>query len=216
MAFSQVTANNGAAPLQGFVGAHVTFDFSQAQHWAFQLIANGAPGAPPGCCLALTVAWLHNWNRPGGNLVAFREWVAQGAGGANQVTQYTVAAFNNGPQWWTAFNNILPALGLQPATPNLQLGNTMNGVQIFVMRNTVEAMIAQHRCTMIIFGDGQNGHAIGVLRAQGSAFLFDPNHGEIFFRRIADLTQWLFIGGGLTVCAPAVGMNLRAWIWQMN
>jgi hypothetical protein len=221
MAFSTVAGATGAAPLRDFRG-HVSYDFDQTQHAAYNLAQVGqAAGAPPGICLALTMAWLQHCrahrqvrqlqttaiNQPPNSAVyrdlTFAGFVGPNGGGAGAVLNDVVAIFHPVPANWPAtVSNLLQGRGFVP----------QGGLTVLPPVG-LAGRIADHRYTILCASAGNAGHAMGILRAGDAARFFDPNHGEIHVASRQDLAEWFyrrFLPNVLKPMIPGPYTDLRA------
>jgi len=170
-----------AAPHHGFA----TFDYDQTQHPAFGMVGVGAPLAPPGCCLALTMAWLHNWRT---TRLAYSSWVGVGGGGYAGVLGHTVQVFAGpaGPAAWPATTSVLMApMGFVP------VGGLWNGPNWAGIVQGLASMVATARYTILVVRlQGGGIHATGILRAGQGIYFFDCNHGESYFKGADNFGDW--------------------------
>lgn len=139
-------------------------------------------GLLPGCCLALTIEWLHNWrvHRQG-----YNGWVGLGGGGHAGVLAHTVGVFAGGGAWPAQTNNIMGGLGFG-AVGGLNNGPAWQGIV-----NGLVALTAAARYTILIAQFAGGGtHAVGLFRTGDGVHFFDSNHGEAFFADSNDFADW--------------------------
>ncbi len=198
--FSVICAAGGTAPANPHNG-FTTFDFNQAVHPAFALVAAGAPGAPTGCCLALTMEWLHNWRA---QHIGYQAWVNAGGGGNAGVLAHTVAAHVPPGPWPATVNGIMaPGLGFV-AAGGLVAGPAWGNAA------ALAAVVLAHRYTILVATGGIGSHAFGVFRAGNAVYFFDSNHGEVFFQTALDFANWFFGNFPITlvwVTGPAPALS---------
>jgi hypothetical protein len=217
-------ANGGAVNAIPYHG-HGTFDFNQITHTAYDLVGAGLAGAPTGCCLALTIAWLHYWHRysqyrparpdpnappnaPVPNLT-YSYWVGVGGTDRNAVLQNTVGIFNPAHNWQARTIQILNAIIPQGgAAPHWQT-SAAAGMPI---------QVGLSRYTILDYVGANGSHAMGVLctvehSGQHTIHFFDPNQGEARFATLYDFCNWYVMAYEPSVLVPAFGARASiSWL----
>ncbi len=194
--FSVVCAAGGGAPLAGH-SAHRTFDFNQATHPAFLLVVAPVVGAPRGVCLALTIAWLHNWRvNP---MTAYVTWVGVGGGGHGGVLAHTVAVYGPPGPWHVTTGILMAGLGFAP------LGALTAGPPWIGGVGALPGIVLGAQSTILVASGPNGAHAMGVRRVGAAVFFFDSNHGELYFQTAADFANWFFGSYSAACLTPLVG-----------
>jgi len=194
--FSVVCAAGGAAPLTG-LRAHRTFDFNQATHAAFLLVVAPVVGAPRGCCLAMTMEWLHNWRAH--PMTAYVTWVGLTGGGHPGVLAHTVAVYAPPGPWSTTTTTVMGGLGFA-AHGGLTAGPAGAGIAA-----ALSVLVLGAQSTILIARGALGAHAVGVRRVRDSVFFFDPNHGELFFESAVEFGVWFFASFAPACLVPILG-----------
>jgi hypothetical protein len=161
-------------------------DFDQTVHPLYAQVAAGQPGAPDGCCLAMTMAWFDNWKIS--QFTPFAVWMTQPNGGYQIASLAVPAIFNAaGANWSTTVTNLL-----QPGRGYVAAGGFQWGPDWTGIVNHLPPILKLARYTFLGYTLNAMNHVFGVLRAGSAIQFFDSNQGGVHFPTAEDFSAWFY------------------------